>query len=231
MACSMIAARSAFVAGASLQQRNKSTAKVSVRAPARKVSCVKASASSQGRAEISRREVISTSTAVAAATLAAPALAGNIPSGFSAVSDSNKNYAFLIPFGWQEVAVDGADVVYKDVIEPLESVSLTILPTQTEKLSDIGSPEKVAQALLDNVLATPAQGPKLVSASSREVEGNTYYTFEYTAQGRSYTRHAVASVSIRDGKFYTLTAGANERRWKKMEKKIGTVAKSFYNMY
>ena len=57
------------------------------------------------RTEISRREVIGTSTAAALATLtafdAAPALAGNIPSGFSAISDSNKNYAFLIPFGWQ----------------------------------------------------------------------------------------------------------------------------------
>eukprot|EP00959_Pyramimonas_sp_CCMP1952_P157394 3291433-Pyramimonas_sp.AAC.1 len=34
---------------------------------------------------------------------------------------------------------------------------------------------------------------------AREVEGNTYYTFEYTAQGRGYSRHSVASVSIRDG--------------------------------
>eukprot|EP00976_Prorocentrum_cordatum_P086702 1186608-Prorocentrum_minimum.AAC.2 len=53
-------------------------------------------------AEISRREAIGTSAAAAiAAIYATPALAGNIPSGFSAISDSNKNYAFLIPFGWQ----------------------------------------------------------------------------------------------------------------------------------
>jgi photosystem II oxygen-evolving enhancer protein 2 len=29
------------------------------------------------------------------------------------VSDLNDNYQFLYPFGWQEVTVDGADVVYK----------------------------------------------------------------------------------------------------------------------
>ena len=39
--------------------------------------------------------------AVFATVDAPPALAGNIPSGFSAISDGNKNYAFLIPFGWQ----------------------------------------------------------------------------------------------------------------------------------
>lgn len=40
-----------------------------------------------------------------------------------AVKDTQDGYGFLYPFGWQEIAVDGQDVVFKDVIEPLESVS------------------------------------------------------------------------------------------------------------
>lgn len=238
MACSSLTSArvSAFVAGAALQQ--KSNSKVCARAPARKVSCVKASvSSSEARTEVSRREMMSASATAALAaavfaTVDAPAaLAGNIPSGFSAISDGNKNYAFLIPFGWQEVSVAGTACVYKDVIEPLESVSLTILPTKTEKLADLGSPETVAKQLIENVLTSTAQTPKLLSAASREVEGNTYYTFEFTSQSPNFTRHQVSSISIKDGKFFTLTTGANERRWKKMEKKISIVAKSFYNIY
>jgi hypothetical protein len=48
----------------------------------------------------------------------------------------------------QEVSVAGTACVYKDVIEPLESVSLTILPTKTEKLADLGSPEAVSTYLV-----------------------------------------------------------------------------------
>ena len=33
--------------------------------------------------------------------------------------------------------------MFKDVIEPLESVSVSIIPTETKSLSDLGSPEKV----------------------------------------------------------------------------------------
>ena len=43
----------------------------------------------------------------------------------------------------QEVAVDGQDVVYKDIIEPLESVSVSITPTQREDLSEIGTADEV----------------------------------------------------------------------------------------
>lgn len=38
--------------------------------------------------------------------LAAPPLCA-VPKGFVAVKDSQDGYAFLYPFGWQEVSVDG----------------------------------------------------------------------------------------------------------------------------
>jgi len=40
-----------------------------------------------------------------------------------------------------------------------------------------------------------------------------YYDFEYTASTPRYTRHSLASVTIGNGKFYTLETGSNERRW------------------
>lgn len=102
------------------------------------------------------------------------ALAAKVPSGFTAVKDSQKGYAFAYPVGWQvsaagtrgdmfcqaqhlcpltaliapsqppqEFTSDVQDKVFKDVIEPLESVSLNIVPTQRKSLTDIGTPEEV----------------------------------------------------------------------------------------
>ena len=53
----------------------------------------------------------------------------------------------MYPFGWQEVQVEGQDVVYKDIIEPLESVSVTVEKTDKQNVSEFGSPEEV-RALL-----------------------------------------------------------------------------------
>jgi photosystem II oxygen-evolving enhancer protein 2 len=60
------------------------------------------------------------------------------PRGFNPVQDLNDNYQFLYPFGWQEVTVSGVDVVYKDVVEPLESVSVTITPTDKKDVTEFG---------------------------------------------------------------------------------------------
>jgi photosystem II oxygen-evolving enhancer protein 2 len=70
------------------------------------------------------------------------------PRGFNPVQDLNDNYQFLYPFGWQEVSVGGADVVYKDVVEPLESVSVTITPTDKRDISEFGDIADVSNTLL-----------------------------------------------------------------------------------
>jgi hypothetical protein len=54
------------------------------------------------------------------------------------VQDISDNYQFLYPFGWQEVSVSTADVVYKDVVEPLESVSVTITDTDKGDITEFG---------------------------------------------------------------------------------------------
>ncbi len=59
------------------------------------------------------------------------------------MKDSQDGYSFVYPFGWQEVAVKGQDVVYKDIIEPLESVSVSITVTDKASVADFGSPAEV----------------------------------------------------------------------------------------
>ena len=45
-------------------------------------------------------------------------------------------------YGWvQEVSVQGQDKVYKDVIEPLESVSINMIPTTKEDIRDLSPPD------------------------------------------------------------------------------------------
>jgi len=60
--------------------------------------------------------------------------------------------------------VQGQDKVYKDVIEPLESVSVNSIPTSKEDIRDLGPPDKVAEALIKKVLAPPTQKTKLIEA-------------------------------------------------------------------
>ncbi|CAN4088350.1 unnamed protein product [Withania somnifera] len=61
----------------------------------------------------------------------------------------------------------------------------------------------------------------------RDVDGKTYYTFEFTAQAPNYVRYALTAVCVGNGKFYTLTTGANERRWEKMKDRLHTMVDSF----
>ncbi|KAL2479142.1 23 kDa subunit of oxygen evolving system of photosystem II [Forsythia ovata] len=84
--------------------------------------------------------------------------------GFLPVTDKKDGYTFLYPFGWQEVIVEGQDKVFKDVIEPLESVSVNLIPTSKQDIRDFGSPQEVAETLIKKVLASPLQKTKLVAS-------------------------------------------------------------------
>ncbi|KAJ7548090.1 hypothetical protein O6H91_08G116900 [Diphasiastrum complanatum] len=155
------------------------------------------------------------------------ALAEKAPKGYAAVVDNNDGYAFFYPFGWQEIAIKGQDIAYKDVIEPLESVSINIVKTDKTDLHELGSPERIAKTLVEKVFTTPSQKSQLIDAKEKDANGKTYYTFEFLAKAPNFTRHALGTVAISDGKFYTLLTGANQRRWGKMEDKLRAVVDSF----
>lgn len=56
------------------------------------------------------------------------------------------------------MSVDGTDVVYKDIIEPLESASVTISKTDKSSVSEFGNPLEVTNPFL--VLLYNIQGHK-----------------------------------------------------------------------
>lgn len=52
------------------------------------------------------------------------------------------SFSFIMGSG-QEVVIEGQDKVFKDVIEPLENVSVTMIPTGKQDIKEFGSPEQV----------------------------------------------------------------------------------------
>ena len=208
-----VAAQSAAL----VQQR----VKVSAKAPSKATRAILPVRASAG--EPSRRSAVLGGVAAAAAALAL--------SGFSVVKDTRDGYQFYYPVGWQEITVDGQDAVFKDIIEPLESVALNIYPTSRESLAEIGSPDEVAKTLVAKALAIPGAAAKVLKTAQRkDKEGHLYYALEYVTKTNSYERHALTIVTITQGKFYTLTTGSSERRWNKMKDRLQTTIDSF-NVY
>ncbi|GMY08621.1 psbP-like protein 1, chloroplastic isoform X1 [Fagus crenata] len=173
-----------------------------------------------------RRQVIAIG-AVAPLVFNSKSFAAESKKGFLSVTDKKDGYSFLYPFGWQEIVIEGQDKVFKDVIEPLENVSVNLFPTSKQDIRELGSPQEIAETLIKKVLAPPSQKTKLIEAAEHDIDGKAYYTFEFVAKAPNYTRHALSTISIGNGKFYTLTTGANERRWEKMKDKLHTVIDSF----
>jgi len=153
-------------------------------------------------------------------------------SGFNVVKESREGYQFIYPTGWQEITVDGQAKVYKDIIEPLESISLNIYPTERESLRDIGTANEVAETLVKQALSAPGALGKLLSAKERtDKDGHLYYSFEFVSKTKSYERHALTTVTITQGKFFTLTTGSSERRWDKIKERLYAANDSFQVYY
>lgn len=188
----------------------------------RSVTCSASPEATAGRRQILQLAGVAGLTAV----LPAPAQAAK-KGGFVPVNDQGDAYRLLYPFGWQEVSVTGQDVVYKDIIEPLESVSVNMVPTDKEDITLFGTPEEVATTLAENVLTSPNQAVKVLLVKPYAVEGRNYVLFEFAANSGNYIRRAIAVVTIANGKLYTLVTGANEKRYAKMKGKLETVAQSF----
>ena len=94
---------------------------------------------------------------------------------------------------------DGQDKAFKDVIEPLESVSLGIAPTTRASLADAGTPQEVGASLVAKS-AAPGTKVSLVSATQRtDPAGVTYYAFEFTSAARGVTRHAITTLAVANG--------------------------------
>ncbi|OLP17267.1 photosystem II oxygen evolving complex protein PsbP [Leptolyngbya sp. 'hensonii'] len=152
--------------------------------------------------------------------------------GLQSHVDTVDGYRFLYPIGWIEVKVaSGPDVVFRDLIEETENISVVINPIPANKtLEDLGSPGEVGYQLGKSAIAPPNSNrqAELVSADSYQAEdGKTYYLLEYAVKLPKQERHNLASVVVSHGKLYTLNASATEARWTKMQPVFNQMIHSF----
>jgi photosystem II oxygen-evolving enhancer protein 2 len=148
-----------------------------------------------------------------------PAVAG---SGLKAYVDEMDGYRFLYPNGWVQVKVStGPDVVFHDIIEQTENVSVVINPVPgKKKLTDLGTPSEVGYQLSKNAIAPPDSGrvAELVSAESFERGPKTYYRLEYAVKLPSgEMRHNLASAVVNRGRLYTFNASVTDAQWVKLK--------------
>lgn len=156
------------------------------------------------------------------------------PASLNLKSYSNplKGYEFLYPNGWVQVKVDnGPDVVFHDLIEEKENISVVINPIPAEKsLAEIGTPTDVGYRLSKNVIAPPDSGreAELISAASRQVGDITYYLLEYSIKlPNQVVRHNLTNAVIRRGQLFTCSLYTSEARWQKSEDLFRKVINTF----
>lgn len=156
--------------------------------------------------------------------------------GLQKYTNSTQGYEFVYPNGWVQVEVGnsatGVDVVFRDLIERTENVSVVIseIP-QGKTLKDLGTPSEVGYKLLKSAIAPPNSERKaeLISAQLGEAEGKSYYKLEYQVKLPNYDqeRHNLASVTVSRGKLFTLNVSVPQRRWEKLHQMYDVVASSF----
>ncbi len=152
-------------------------------------------------------------------------------SGLKGYVDTIDGYEFLYPNGWLPVQVtNGPDVVFHDLIEQTENVSVVISQVpEDQTLADLGTPGEVGYQLQKNAIAPPDSGRKaeLINAEARESGDKTYYLLEYNVKLPSQERHNIASVAVSRGKLYTFNASTTEKRWGKMHNLLEQAVRSF----
>lgn len=155
--------------------------------------------------------------------------------GLNGYTDSLDGYKFLYPTGWTQVKNlsenSGLDVLFHDIIEQTENISVVINPTPGKRsLTDLGTPSEVGYRLGKSAIAPEGSGreAELVNAEAGQVGDRIYYLLEYAVKlSNGLQRHNIASAVVYRGNLYTLNASTPEDRWEKMKGILEQSVKSF----
>ena len=158
-------------------------------------------------------------------TLAACSTGGS--SGLEPFKSQDGRYGFLFPTGWTRVAVqDGPEVVFHDLINSDETLSLVISKLENEvDLDDLGGADAVGERLFGK--KGDQNSIDLIQAEEREVSDHKFYDLEYSVNLEDNSRHEFATVVVDRGYLYTLAASSSEQRWTKMQDIYKRVVTSF----
>ncbi len=152
-------------------------------------------------------------------------------SGLVPFADSKDGYRFLYPNGWIPAKPKAdIDVLFHDIIEPAENVSMVISPlSSVSKISELGDATAIGNRLQQRVIAPEGSGRSatLLRAEQKEIKDKSYYQFEYAVTRQNGApRHEVVSVAEKRGNLYTLSASTSEARWPKVKDLLQRVISS-----
>ncbi|NJN30507.1 MAG: photosystem II oxygen evolving complex protein PsbP [Synechococcales cyanobacterium RM1_1_8] len=153
--------------------------------------------------------------------------------GLQSYVDSIDGYRFAYPIGWVQVQLTqegGPDVVFRDLINSTENVSVVINDIPGDQtLAELGSPTEVGYRLQKSALAPENSGrtAELVNAESFDVADKTFYLLEYLVKLPDQVRHDLATVVVHRGQLYTLNASTTEERWERVKGMMRQVVTSF----
>jgi photosystem II oxygen-evolving enhancer protein 2 len=156
-------------------------------------------------------------------------------SGLQSHVNTAKGYEFLYPNGWIPVTVKnasaGVDLVYRDLVERTENLSVIISDVpQNKTLEDLGSPTDVGYRFLKAVNRNPNSDKQtdFISAEAKQGQDKTYYILEYEVETPGEPiRHNIASVAVSHGQLFTFNLSTTEQRWPKVKETFEVAAKSF----
>jgi photosystem II oxygen-evolving enhancer protein 2 len=174
-------------------------------------------------------------TLVAIVSLTLQGCSAGVLGGLNSYIDSLDGYRFLYPTGWTQVKNladnKGLDVLFHDIIEQTENISVVINPTPGKrKLDDLGTPSEVGYRLGKSAIAPEGSGreAELVNAEAGQVGDRLYYLLEYAVKlPDGQLRHNISSAVIFRGNLYTLNASTPEARWSTMKDILTQSVKSF----
>lgn len=160
------------------------------------------------------------------------ACSGSAPVSLLDYVNSYQGYQFSYPTGWIEVAVsEGPDVVFHDIINATENVSVVVSPVAEGKtLEELGGPTEVGYKLSKSItsMAGSDRNVELVNAQNIETDdGKTYYILEYLTTTPTESRHNLASAIVRRGQLFTFNASVPESRWKRLKNVLTRSVASF----
>ncbi|KNA24558.1 hypothetical protein SOVF_014510 [Spinacia oleracea] len=154
-------------------------------------------------------------------------LSKETPERYTAFVDKADGYSYVYPSDWREFDFRAHDSAFKDRYLQLQNVRLSFIPTDKNDVHDLGPMEDVIQTLVKNILAAPNQMTDIREIQERSVDGKNYWTFEYNLTSPNFSVTHFTTLAIANGRYYTLTVSANERRWKRYRNKLKVVADSF----
>lgn len=167
-----------------------------------------------------------------AATFGLQACSGSAPVSLLDYTNTYQGYQLSYPTGWIEINVpEGPDVVFHDIINATENVSVVVSPVADGKtLEELGGPTEVGYKLSKSIteMAGGDRNVELLNAQNFETdEGKIYYILEYLSTTPEGERHNIASAIVRRGQLFTMNASVPESRWKRLKNVLTQSVASF----